>query len=233
MRNREQILAEFQNVPDNTLIMAGKLYREKFSGQMSEAAFMQAVSRLSKTGKIERLSKGIYCKPKKTRFGKILPSDREIADMFTSQNKGVIVGYVLFNSLGITTQIPKRIIAYSVLIEEKLKQIGNVTVQKYDLDYNKEEKAVICMMELLYHYREIQDINYSAFLRNMELFSKLYTEHAFEEVQKTIGYPKWTIAFLQEALNYYCVPNGLSRYLSSLSNYRIPKMEELYEAAQQ
>lgn len=58
-----------------------------------------------------------------------------------------------------------------------------------------------------------------------------YREDAFEVVQKTIGYPKWTIAFLREVLNYHHTPNNLSRYLSALSNYPIPRMEELYETA--
>lgn len=213
--------------------LTGKLYREKFSEQMSEAAFMQAISRLSKSGEIERISKGIYCMPKKTRFGTILPSDREIADLFTRQNSGVIVGYELYNSLGVTTQASRRLTAYSSLADEQVKQIGNVVVQKYDLDYTAEVKAVIRMMELLCHCKEIQDIDYSAFLRNVEALSKQYTEGAFEVVQSVIGYPKRTVAFLREALNYYRVPNRLSKHLSALSNYRIPRMEELYEASQQ
>ena len=233
MKNRELILSEFQSIPENTLIMTGKLYCEKFSEQMSEAAFTQAISRLSKAGEIERISKGIYCRPKKTRFGRILPSDREIVELFINQNNGVIVGYGLYNSLGITTQVSKRITAYSSLAEEHLKQIRNVIVHKYDLEYTNEAKDVIRMLELLHHYKKIQDMDYSAFLRSMESLSKQYTESAFETVQKVIGYPKWTVAFLREALNFYNVPNRLNWHLSSLSNYRIPKMEELYEAAQQ
>ena len=54
MKNRERILAEFQAVPENTLIMTGKLYREKFSKQMSETAFTQAISRLSDRANLKR-----------------------------------------------------------------------------------------------------------------------------------------------------------------------------------
>ena len=233
MKNRERILAEFHAVPANTLIITGKLYREKFSDLMSEIAFMQAVSRLSKSGEIKRISKGIYCIPKKTRFGMSLPSDREIVDLFTKQNNGVIVGYGLYNSLGISTQVPKHLIVYSSLADEQLKRIGNVIVQKYDLHYTNEEIVVIRMMELLHHYKEIQDINYSAFLRNAEFLSKQYADEAFEVVQRVISYPKWTIAFLRGVLNYYHVPNSLSKHLSALSSYHIPSMEELYEASQQ
>ena len=40
-----------------------------------------------------------------------------------------------------------------------------------------------------------------------------------------------TISFLREILNYHKVENNLDEYLSSLSEYKHPKMEELYEAA--
>lgn len=233
MKYREQILEEFQKVPENTLIMTGKLYRDKFAGKMGEAAFSQAICRLCKSNEIERISKGIYCRPKKTRFGVVLPSDKEIVDWFTNQGNGIIVGYDLYNSLGITTQVSKRVTAYSALADEQLKQIRNVTVHRHNLKYTSEIKTIICMMELLQHYEEIQDLNYAAFLGNMESLSKKYSEKAFETVRKEITYPKRTVAFLKQILDYYHVSNKLDRYLSSLSDYRVPKIEDLYETAQQ
>ena len=231
MKNRELVLAEFQNKPENTLIMTGQLYREKYAAVMSEVAFAQIISRLCRNGEIERVSKGIYCRPKKTRFGMVLPSEREIVDLFTTGSNGVLVGYGLYNSLGITTQISKRQTVYSSLAEEQLKQIGNVTIRKYELEYTSEVKSVIQLMELLHHYKEIQDVNTTAMIRSTEKLSGEYREDVFEAVQKIIGYPKWTIAFLREVLNYHHTPNNLGRYLSALSNYPIPRMEDLYETA--
>ena len=233
MKNRTNILEEINRVPSGTLIMTGKLYREKYASVMSEAAFAQAISRLYRSGEIERVSKGIYCRPKKTRFGTVLPSESEIVDLFTAGNNGVVVGYGLYNELGVTTQISKRRIAYSSISEEQLKQIGNVVIQRYELNYTSEVKSVIRMMELLHHYKEIQDIDLSALLRAAELFAGEYSEQAFETVQKTIGYPKWTVAFLREVLNYHRTSNQLGKYLSALTTYPIPKMEELYATARE
>ncbi len=232
MNNRENILAEFRRVPENTLVMAGKMYREWFSEQMSEAAFAQAISRLCKSGEIQRISKGIYCRPKRTRFGMVPPSEQEIVEQFTAEDNGVVIGYALYNALGVTTQVSKRIEAYSSITDEQLKQIGNVTIRKADLEYHVSMKDVIRLMELLHHYRDFQDINYSALLRSTERLAKSYKEETFLETQKEIGYPKWTIAFLKEVLDHYHIPNTLDRHLSALSSYRIPRMEELYEAAQ-
>ena len=233
MNGRESILKEFSKAPSGTLVMTGKLYREKFFAEMSEEAFAQAVSRLCRNGEIERVSKGIYCIPKKMRFGTILPSEREILEQFTSGGKGVVVGYGLYNELGVTTQVPKRRTVYSSITEERLKQIGNIVIKKYDLEYTSAVKNVIRMMELLHDFKKIQDVNVASVLCNLKKFSGEFNEEAFETVQREIGYPKWTIAFLREVLNYHRIPNKLGKYLSALSNYAIPKMEQLYESARE
>lgn len=231
MISNSLVLDEFRNEANGKLIMAGTLYRNKFSSIMSEAAYLQAVSRLYRSGQIERIAKGIYYYPKKTRFGTIPLSEQEIVDYFTCSNKGIFVGYRLYNSLGVTTQISKRQIIYSSVPEEKQRQIGNIYIHKYDLEYTPAVKSVIQLMELLQHYKDIQDVNASAVILNTERLSKTYDEKAFEEVQKVISYPKWTIAFLQEVLNYHRTPNHLYRYLSAFSKYPYPSMEDLYETA--
>ena len=231
MKNREKIMNHFLKCSENTLISVGRVYEQHFSDSMSRDAFMKTISRLYKDGEIERLSKGIYCLPKNTKFGKLLPSDKDILLYYTSGNRGVMIGYGLYNSLGISTQIPKHLIAYSSLSEEEYKQVRNVIVHKYLIDYSEKNKAIIRLMELLYHFKEIQDINLLTFLQCLENLSKEYSEDAFETVQRAVGYPKWTIAFLQEVLNYYKLTNSLQKYLSVFSNYKIPRIEELYEIA--
>ena len=89
------------------------------------------------------------------------------------------------------------------------------------------------MMELLHHYKEIQDINISALIRCTERLANEYNDETFERIQRVIGYPKWTIAFLREVLDFHRIPNQLNRYLSALTNYPIPKMQDLYEITRQ
>jgi hypothetical protein len=57
------------------------------------------------------------------------------------------------------------------------------------------------------------------------------SDETFRKVISTINYKKSTIAFLQEILNFYGKENNLNMYLSNLSEYKYPKMEELYETA--
>ena len=173
----------------------------------------------------------MYCRPKKTRFGLVLPSEQEIVEQFTGENNGVVIGYSLYNALGVTTQVSKRVEAYSSIADERLKQIGNVTIRKANLIYHESMKDMIRLLELLHNYRDIQDINCSALLRSTERLAESYKDETFLEAQKEIGYQKWTIAFLKEVLDYYRIPNTLDHHLSALSAYRIPRMEELFESA--
>ena len=73
--------------------------------------------------------------------------------------------------------------------------------------------------------------NYSAFLAYTERLAESFSAAAFEEIVSAKAYKKSTIAFLREILNYYKVKNNLNGHLSTLSEYKYPKMEELHEAA--
>ena len=74
-------------------------------------------------------------------------------------------------------------------------------------------------------------MNYSAFLTFSEELAQNYDETVFEDVISKVNYKKSTISFLHEILNYYNRENNLDNYLSSLSEYKHPKMEEIYETA--
>ena len=228
----KKVISEIRKYSSNQLIMANRLYRDKFSNYMSETAFAKLISRLCLSGEIERISKGIYCKPKNISYGKILPTENEIVELYTKNDNGVVIGYEMYNHLGITTQVSKLFKVYSSSIDEKEKNIGNVKIKKYNLHYNDKTKLMIYILELLYNYKNIQDLNINIFAKVIIKLLDEYDEKVVEEIQREIRYPKWVIAFLYETLEYYKIPNKLNRYLSSFSNYSIPKIREIYESAQ-
>ena len=87
------------------------------------------------------------------------------------------------------------------------------------------------MLEVLQNFEEIQDLNYASFVRFAKEFAETYHDETFATVIKEKRYQKRTISFLKEVLSYYGVSNNLSMYLSRLSEYKHPSMEEIYEAA--
>lgn len=221
-------LAEFEA---NELIIASKLYKEKLSGQISEAAYYKTLQRMCESGELVKIAKGTYHLPKVSKYGIVPPSEKEIVTAFTENETGTVIGYSLYNALNLTTQIPKTITVMSSALEGLTKSIRNVIVYQVPLEFSKEITSMIHGLEVLQNFNSIQDINYQAFLKYAEQLALSYNPEVFEEIVNTKTYKKSTISFLYEILNYYNVQNNLNKYLSALSEYKHPKMEELYEAA--
>jgi hypothetical protein len=232
MSKQAIIEKEILQHPEKELIYASKLYQAKFATVMSEHAYYKAVERLNASKFVTKMAKGIYCRPKTTKYGIVLPSEREIVKLFTEKNKGTVVGYSMYNSLNLTTQIAKKHEVYSSSVGQLTKTIGNVLIKQYMLDYSDKVTSTIHMMEVLQHYNEIQNLNMLQFINLCEKFKNQYSEEVFEYVIKHIRYSKRTISFLKNILDYYHMANSLGRYLSVFSEYNHPRMETIYEPAQ-
>ena len=159
------------------------------------------------------------------------PSEKDIISAFTENGTGTVVGYSLYNSLNLTTQISKSVSVMSSTLEGFTKNIRNITVHHVPLFYSESVQNMVHGLEVLQNFSSIQDMNYTAFLAYTEKLAELYNETATKEILATKIYKKSTIAFLHEILSHYQVENSLENYLSSLSEYKYPRMEELYEAS--
>ena len=221
-------LAEFR---ENELIVAGKLYREKLSEQIGEAAYYKTLQRMCESGELVKIAKGVYHLPKFSKYGIVPPSEKEIISAFTENETGTVVGYSLYNSLNLTTQVPKTITVMSSALEGLTKSIRNITVHQMSLKFTEDITNLVHGLEVLQNFNTIQDINYSAFLVYSEKLAASFNSRAFEKIISAKNYKKSTISFLREVLDYFQVSHNLGAHLSSLSEYKHPKMEELYETA--
>ena len=75
---------------------------------LSFAAVAQALSRLKREGKIERLSKGVYYRTRDTAFGKSRPNPSTIQKLASKKKTVFPAGIAAANLLGFTTQTGKR-----------------------------------------------------------------------------------------------------------------------------
>lgn len=66
------------------------------------------LSILEKEGTITRISKGVYVKARKTRFGTLYPSASELVREIAKRDKAVVIatGDTAANQLGLSTQVP-------------------------------------------------------------------------------------------------------------------------------
>jgi hypothetical protein len=85
-----------------------RLWRfEDFRG-LTFSAVAQALSRLTRQGAIERLSKGVYYRNRETTLGKSRPNPASIRNLALRRNTMFPSGIAAANLLGFTTQIPKQ-----------------------------------------------------------------------------------------------------------------------------
>ncbi len=94
-------------------------------------AVRKSLQRLTKNGKIERIAKGIYFVPKKHgRFGIIYPHAEQIAKAISKRDKARIIatGSTALNLLGLSTQIPTKIVFLTDGSARNIK-VGKQTIQ--------------------------------------------------------------------------------------------------------
>lgn len=228
MKTSLRISKVLQNQTD-CIIMASKIYIDHFKPLISEAAYYQTLTRLCNKKELIRLAPGIYCIPKKTGSGLVLPPDKDIINFFTGNEKGVIVGFSLYNSLGLTDQAPKTIQLLSSRITENKLSIKNISVVKLNIRFTESKRMIIRMLDILNNYKKIEDINLDTFYLYCELYADKYNEFETKSIIEQTGYPKRTIAFLVEILDYFKVEHDLNQYLSPLSKYNIPDLENIFK----
>lgn len=228
MNSRERIERYLCTITENTVIEANNIY-SLFVDDMTEAAFYKALERFCKNGSLVRLTRGIYYRPKKSRFGNVPMRDQDIVSYYIENQKGLIAGYKLYNQKGLTTQISKQTEVFSNRVSGQQKTVQNVLVRNISCDLNEERVAIIEALEILQNYSKIEDINNKALITYMEMFAQSYSDNAAIYVLKHMKYKKATIAFLESFLNHLHVNNTLGQFLSSMSVYANPSMEKIYE----
>jgi len=227
-----EVKNKIEEYPVRELIVANRFLKENLT-YIPENAYYKSLERMVKKGELQKVAKGVYCKPKITRFGIILSGEEDILNYYVGKEniKGIVVGYRLYNKYGITTQISKTIEIYSSMLDEERKNIRNINIKKLKLSINSEITKAIEQLEILQHYNEIEDANENKFISFINNIVDSYSNEVFINVLSNMKYKKRTIAFLENILNHKNIRNTLSQFLNRTSKYRIPVMEAFYESS--
>lgn len=211
----------FLSLTPGSIFCANDIYRKNFSS-IPEATFYKILERLVNESAVSRLAAGLYCVPKITPLGKVNATEKEIIEYFTQNNKGIVVGYRLYNEIGLTTQVSGTVRIYSGNITEKTKTVKNIRVTKIPLSFTPKESTLLKTMDILDNFSSIEDLDIDTFKKYMQSAVKMYDDAAMSAVMNAVKYKKRTIAFFKDILDSYSIPNNLAAYLSSLSKYKIP-----------
>jgi len=106
-----------------------RLWRLEDFRHLPFTAVAQALSRLSREGTIERLSKGVYYRTRETSFGKSRPNPADIQKLASNKRRTVFPsGIAAANLLGFSTQTARRGEVATSGLSLPRKLIGNDTV---------------------------------------------------------------------------------------------------------
>jgi len=142
-------------------IEAGTIFKYEDLGQKfkNNFALAKVLSRLVKENKIERIEKGMFYKTKKTRFGNLNPKTIDIIKKeleIKKEIKGYITGGLLYNKLGLTTQIPN--VIEVAVNKRKPSKIINGNKVKYIQTTAPIKKENIKLLQLLDTIKNIKKI---------------------------------------------------------------------------
>jgi hypothetical protein len=105
-----------------------RLWRLEDFCDLPFSAVAQSLSRLTREGTLERLSKGVYYSARQTAFGKSLPSPTAIQELASRRKTVYPAGIAAANLLGFTTQTARRSEVSTSALSLPRKLIGSETV---------------------------------------------------------------------------------------------------------
>ena len=122
-------------------------------------ALKMALNRLVSSGKIIRLSKGLFYKPEITEFGALKPPEYQVVkDLLEADNKiiGYLTGVSTFNKLGLTMQVSNTI-QIGTNIDRKPRKRGKFNI-RFIRQKNTITKDIIYFLKILDSIRFIKRI---------------------------------------------------------------------------
>jgi hypothetical protein len=124
----ENILSEAKTLPEGALISA-----KEFLHLGTRAAVDQALKRLKERKELMRLYQGVYVRPVKTRFGTRAPAAEKVVERFAATRAETVVahGAAAANSLGLTTQVPTKLVYLTSGKNRSLKLGAQVVEMKH------------------------------------------------------------------------------------------------------
>ncbi len=132
------------------------------------------LSRLSKKGTIERLTKGKYFIPKSTKFGKLQPSEGEILIELMRDSGGYIAGASALNRIGVTTQVPSQVTIRGARSTRVLK-IGSLSVRLFkqgNTEATEMQPGYTDILESLRLIKKTPDGNYEKTIKRITAIVK-------------------------------------------------------------
>ena len=197
------------------------------------SAASKTIERLLKKGLIKRISTGVFYKPKQTAFGELKPDEEKIITPYLFKNGkriAYITGLLLYNKMGLTTQIPKEI---SIASTKKRIYIskGNIkgnAVKSY-MEVTDENYKYLELLDIIKDFKSIPDLDKESAIKILtNKILELNNKQKKELIEIALEYPPRTRALLGAILeNIGENTKKLDDSLNPLSEYKLGITKEI------
>lgn len=197
-------------------------YRELGISNNEYGAAAKAIERLVAEKKINRVSTGVFYKPRKTIFGELKPGEDDLLRpyLFIGNNRiAYITGTALYNRMGLTTQIPGNIKVASKIREVRTR-IGNLNIKRVKsyIDVTDKNYHLLEILDAIKDFKQIPDIDRKTAIKQLiAAITSLKKKELSLLVRYGNKYPPRTRAFLGALLEKISIDMDLSLLAQSLN----------------
>lgn len=200
----------------------------------NDRALAKALSRMTTSGELCKVSKGKYYKPKETLLGRTKPPVSEIVKDFLEKD-GKIIGYITgaqaFATMGLTSQISSAIMIGSGKYRRPL-QRGEYKISflKQDNPITKDNIEFLRILDAIKLIRDIPAVSPDTACKAIiSLIIKSLPPHYSEELEKlSLSYTSYVRALLGAMLEYIGRSTAIVRKsLNGVTSYKLPISESV------
>ena len=192
---------EFCKTHNGTLIDISKVKDEEFS-EIPYKTLLKILNRLEEENIVHTVSKGVYS------IGELKSgSQPNVLKQYTADGRGMVVGYMLYNSMGISNYHPLITEIYTNAMSSAHKNIENYHLTRVDLVFTDEVIEFVLLLELLKDFCNIKACDVLKLDRAIPLFLNRYSDELFEKVISKIKYSYSVAGILEKRLAEKRIPN--------------------------
>lgn len=176
--------------------------KDSIFAEIPYKTLLKILNRLEEEKLISSISKGVYS------IGKIKSnSDPDIVQQYTTDGKGMIVGYVLYQGLGVSSYHPLVTEIYTNFMTSAHKNIGRFHLTRVDLEFTDVIINLIALLELIRDGYDIKGCDFIKLNKTIDVLLNCYTDTKFAEIISAIHYPYSVVTTLNKKLKEKYIPN--------------------------
>ena len=183
---------------EGTILDSKQIANDYFS-MVPYKTFMKILNRLEDEGILSPVSKGVYLIA--SSVSENANPNMAILDQYTGELRGMIIGYSMYNDLGISSHKEETIEIITRMVPNRShKNIGKYHLTGADILFTDRIRKLIRTLELIEAGNSIQDMDFLKYNEVRSAGFLVYSDAEFDEISKSIRYQYSTVITLDMLL---------------------------------